>query len=392
VQQLLDSDLEVVVVKNFLFVPLLFDPSMATEIQAAQGSTGQQAAPGSPTGDDLLIVNGRHFIKTLSLLSLFKHFDNLYPDAYNHLRNVFLQKNLGFILNREEISLDNKLKTIVFQIMPHFIRREDRILGRKKPDNDELLALICEKIDIPGKYKQRIRRLSDPELTRKLLAHLDNLVVTVEPIRDGVIAAQNLRQWFYQAITERILQKEKDRLQQKLAQDEQLSKNHWQKAGVLLYLAEKGSLEIEGFGFSRIGKTREYLIYKRTGEYALKDYYGRFYLFPDCRVAISTAGRLRPIVLEKYKHPFLRRHTAGQDICLRHFTPPPAFTAAAAITALEEGVNTLFYGYNCRRRNGYHSLDRLPREERLVDFADYRIGPEHPEISSGQVEIKNAYA
>jgi hypothetical protein len=392
VQKLLDSDLEVVVVNNFLFVPLLFDPSMATEIQSAQGLTGQQAARGSPIGDDLLIVNGRHFIKTLSLLSLLEHFDNLHPGAYNHLRNVFLENNFGFILNREEISLDNKLKTIIFQIMPHFIRREDSILGRKKPDNDELLALISEKIDIPGKYKQRSRRLSDPELSRKLLAYLDDLVVTVEPIRDGVIAAQDLRQWFYQAITERILQKEKDRLKQKIAQEEQLSKNHRQQAGVLMYLAGKGSLEIEGFGFSRIGKTSDYLIYKRTGEYALKDFYGRPYLFPDCRVAISTAGRLSPIVLESYKHPFLRRHAARQGICLRHFTPPQAFTAADAITALEEGVNALFYGYNCRRRNGYHSLDRLPLEERLVDFEDYRIAPDHPKISSGQVEIKNAYA
>jgi hypothetical protein len=392
VQQLLDSDLEVVVDNNFLFVPLLFDPSVATEIQSAQGSTGQQAARGSPTGNDLLLVNGRHFIKTLSLLSLLEHFHNLHPDAYNHLRNVFLQENLGFILNSEEISIDNRLNTIVFQIMPYFIRREDSILGRKKPDNDELLALIWEKIDIPGKYKQRSRRLSDPELSRKLLAFLDDLVVTVEPIRDGVIAAQDLRQWFYQALTERILQKEKDRLQQKLAQDGQLSKNYWQKAVVLLYLAEKGSLELEGFGFSRMGKTSEYLIYKRTGAYALKDFYGRLYLFPDCRVAISTAGRLRPMVLEKYKHPFLRRHTARQDICLRHFAAPQAFTGAAAITALEEGVNALFYGYNCRSRNGYHSLDRLLQEERLVDFEDYRIGPEHPKISSGQVEIKNAYA
>jgi hypothetical protein len=391
VQQLLDSDLEVAVVNNFLYLPLWFDPSIAAEIQAAESSTAQQASRGSPAGDELLLVNGKYFIKTLSLPFLLDHFDNLQPDAYNHLREVFLKENLGFILDRDEISFDNNLNIIVFQIIPHFIRREDSILGGKKPGNEELLDLICKKIDLPGKYKQRRRRLSDPELLRKLLAYLDNLVVTVEPLRDGRIAAQDLRHWFYQALTGRILAKEKERLQQKMAQGEQLS-NTWQKEGVLLYLAETGALEIDGCGFSRIGKTREYLIYKRTGEYALKDYYGRFYLFPDCRVAISTAGHLKPRVLEKYKHPFLRRHRAGQDICLRHFTPPQSFTAAAAITALEEGVNALFYGYNCRRRNGYHSLDRLPREERLVDFEDYRIGPEHPKISSGQVEIKNAYA
>jgi hypothetical protein len=392
VQQLLDSNLEVVVVNNFIYVPLLFDPSIAAEIQTAETSTGQWAPRGSPLGNDLFLVHGKHFIKTLSLPSLLDHFEHLHPDAYKYLRDVFLKNNLGFTLNYQEISLDDKLETIVFQIMPHFIRREDSISGRKRPDNEELLNLICEKIDIPGKYKQRIRRLSDPELSRKLLTYLDNLVVKVDPIGDGRIAAQDLRQWFYHAITQRIVQKEKDRLQQKIVHGEQLSQPHWQKAGVLLYLAEKGSLEIDGFGFFRIGKTREYVIYKRTGEYCLKDYYGRLYLFPDCRVAISTAHRLKPVVLEKYKHPFLRRYTPGQDICLRHFTPPQSFTAAAAITALEEGVNALFYGYNCRRRNGYHSLDRLPQEERRVDFEDYRVGPDHPKIASWQVEIKNAYA
>ncbi|MFZ5450983.1 MAG: hypothetical protein ACOZF2_03780 [Thermodesulfobacteriota bacterium] len=390
-QQLLASDLELVVVNGFLFVPLLFDPSVAAEIEATHSLTDQGSARGSPPGDELLLVNGRHFIKTLSLPSLLEQFANLHPDAYRQLRDDFLNKRLGFVLNREEISLDEKLQTIVFEIMPHFLRRADRIWGRKKPGNEELLALICQKFYIPPKYKRLRERLDNPELLRKLLAYLDNLAVTVEPIREGRIRVQELRRWFYQAISAQILQKEKDRVRQKIARDEQLSKHQRQKGEVLLFLAAKGSLEIEGFGFFRIGKSGEYVIYKRTGEYALKDYYGRPYLFPDCRVAIATAGRLRPLVLEKYKHPFLRRHAPGQDICLQHFTPPPAFNATAAVTALNEGVNALFYGYNYRRRNGYHSLDRLPLEERLVDFEDYRIDPDHPKISSGQVEIKNAY-
>lgn len=390
-QQLLDSDLEVVVAANFLFLPLLFDPSLAGEIQAPKVSPGQEPARGSPLGDDLLAVGGRHFIKTLSLPSLLQHFEKLHPEAYNHLREVFLQKNLGFIGDREHISLDHKLETIVFQIIPHFLRRAGSIRRSKKPNSEELLDLICRKIDLPRNYYQRGRRLSDPEVLRKKVAYLENLGETAEPLREGIMAVQDLRQWFYQAITRRIVDQEKDRLQQMIDQREQFSQDHRRQAALLLYLAEKGSLEIEGFGFSRMGKNREYLIYRRTGEYALKDFYGRLYLFPDCRVAISTWG-LKPVVLEKYKHPFLRRHAAGQAICLRHFTPPSVFTAAHAITALEEGINALFYGYNCRRRNGYHSLDRLPRQECLVDFEDYRIGPDHPKISSGKLEIKNAYA
>jgi hypothetical protein len=392
VQQLFASNLELLVADNFLYLPLWFDPSLAAEIQASNCATGPNPARGSPNGADLLLVNGRHFIKALSLPALLEHFHSLHPDIYNRLREAFLQKNLISILDLDDIFLDNQLQTIVFQIMPHFIRRKGHNLKSKKWNNEELLDFIRQKIDIPPKYKKLKYRLADPELSRKLLAYLENIVVTREPLKEGSITAQDLRQWFYQAISAKILHKEKERLKHKIAQGEQLSQNHGQKTEVLLFLAAKGSLEIEGFGFSRIGPNGDYVIYKRTGEYALQDYYGRLYLFPDCRVAISTAGRLRPLVLEKYKHPFLRRHASKQEICLRHFAPPPAFTAAAAVTALEEGINALFYGYNRRRRNGYHSLDRLPLEERMVDFEDYRISPDHLKISSGQVEIKNAYS
>jgi hypothetical protein len=388
VQQLLDSDLEVVVASDFIFLPLLFDPSIATEIQTAKSSKGPPEARGSPQEDSLIVAGGRPFIKTLSLSSLLEHFENLHPDAYGQLRKVFLEKNLGAMADRDQIPLDNKLKTIVFQVMPHFLRREGRILGGGKRKSETLLDLICEKIDIPQKYYDQARMIFEPGLSRKMLTDLEKIEITVEQLGEGLIPVQDLRQWFYKAITQRIVEKEKDRLKKKIGGEQHL-KN--QLAAVLLYLAGKGSLEIDGFGFFRIGKTREYLIYKRTGEYVLKDFYGRLYLFPDCRVAVTTLGRLRPVVMEKYKHPFLRRHSSGQEICLTNFTPPPAFTARDAITVLEEGVNALFYGYNHRRRNGYHSLDRLPREERLVDFEDLRIAPGHPKISSGQVEIKNAY-
>jgi hypothetical protein len=387
VQQLLNSDLEVVVASDFIYLPLLFDPSIAAELQAANSSEAPPVARGSPEADNLVVAGGRHFIKTLRLSALLEHFENLHPDAYGQLRDGFLRDNLGSVSDKEEVSLDDKLETIVFQVMPHFIRREGRVWGEKRTKNEELLDLIWEKIDIPKKYYGLARMLFDPGLLRKMLTDLEKIEVTVEQPREGLIPVQDLRPWFHQALTKKIVEKEKDRLRQKIRERERHLEN--QQAAVLLYLAVKGSLEIDGFGFSRIGKTREYLIYKRTGEYALKDFYGRLYLFPDCRVAVTTLGRLTPVVMEKYKHPFLRRHSSGQEVCLGNFPPPPSFTAPGAIAALEQGVNALFYGYNYRRRNGYHSLDRLPREERLVDFEDLRIAPDHPKISSGQVEIKN---
>ena len=154
-------------------------------------------------------------------------------------------------------------------------------------------------------------------------------------------------------------------------------------------------------------------LHKHTGEYALKDFYGRPYLFPDCRIAVSTVVPLKPFVIERYKHPFLEGHDAGQPICLRHLSRSRVFTPANVINALEEGMNALLYGYNSRRRNGYHSLDRITRPVRTVDFdddimaadddepmirtrpmrsvhfEDYRISRDHPKIASGWVEITN---
>jgi hypothetical protein len=160
----------------------------------------------------------------------------------------------------------------------------------------------------------------------------------------------------------------------------------------LSYLSEKGALEIDGFGFNRLRSKNDYRIYKRTGVYALKDFYGRPYIFPDCRVAVSTAGRLRPFVIEHYKHPLLRRYGSGQEICLpKDFQPPAAFSAANVIQTLEAGISALYYGYNARRRNGYHSLDRI-HQERFLDFDDYRVPPDDPRIASGEVEVKNIFS
>ena len=170
-----------------------------------------------------------------------------------------------------------------------------------------------------------------------------------------------------------VIQSESERLRQIFHLREQFRQTKQEHVAILLYIAETGSLEIDDFGFLRKGFHNEYLVYKRTGEYVLKDYYGRSYLFPDCRVAVSTAGPFTPVVIEKYKHPFLFRHAAGQEICLQNFTPPNEFNADTAIRVLEEGITALLYSYDSRRRNGYHSLDPTREYIRTIEFVDYRI-------------------
>jgi len=40
---------------------------------------------------------------------------------------------------------------------------------------------------------------------------------------------------------------------------------------------------------------------------------------------------------------------------------------------LEEGINALLYGYDARRRNGYHSLDPTLYYVKTIEFEDYRV-------------------
>ena len=75
---------------------------------------------------------------------------------------------------------------------------------------------------------------------------------------------------------------------------------------------------------------------------------------------------------------------------LRHFTAPQEFSAANVIAALEEGLATLYYGYNPRLRNGYHSLDPAMQVRRSLDFMEYRIPSDHADVVSEKVEVTNA--
>jgi hypothetical protein len=88
---------------------------------------------------------------------------------------------------------------------------------------------------------------------------------------------------------------------------------------------------------------------------------------------VSTYSPFRPFVIEKYKHPFLLDHKSGQEICIKDFVPSNELSAKNIIRTLEEGLTALHYGYNGRRRNGYHSLDKMWVHIPTIDFEDYRI-------------------
>jgi hypothetical protein len=387
-RQLLDSKLELLVTGGCLYVPLRLDPSIAAELKSHPGGTASPGPAAGPPTPPLMVMAGRPYVQAMSLPSLAANYQRIHPEAYEELRRSCLGK-FPHTPMEEEISPDRKLRTIIFEILPYFIKmkkgKEPGKLGQA-----EVLEVIGRRIGMDPAYYRRAQKLYGPDSLRRRLHDLGEAPDPGGPPPEGLMAAGDLRAWLHRVLAGQIIDQEKDRLQRMLSEGASLA-THWQYIALQLYLADRGHLEIDGCGFFRLDRRREYLIYKRTGEYALKDYYGRIYRFPDCRVAVATSSWFKPVVLEKYKHPLLYGHEAGQEICIRQFTPATAFTAKNVIQALEEGLSALYHGYNRRRRNGYHSLDRITEHHRSVDFADYVIPEDDPRIISGELEVTNSY-
>jgi hypothetical protein len=397
--ELLDGDDELVLRSGFIYVPLLFDPAIAQEARA-------------PRRDDVLVeVDGRLFVRAIRAQSLVEAYEGLFPESYRAARNACLQR-YRLPLDPGTVPIGETLQTILFEIMPRFIGRR-RGLERKRLTKDELLDAIATTHEIPEPYYRDATRFLDTASLRRALDDLEQRDAQPGQPGDGPIRPAVLREWFWKALEARIIEREKGRIRDALEDRERFLEASRRHLATLLYVADRGAVEIDGFGFFRTGPADEYTVYKRTGEYVLKDFFGRLYLFPDCRVGVSTVAPLRPIVLDTYKHPFLEGHEAGQPICLRGYRPPTVFSASNVIDALQEGIAALLYGYSSRRRNGYHSLDRLrglpapveveeqgppghddypvhaTRHVRPIQFDDYRIPSDHPKLAAGEVAVTN---
>lgn len=371
-KQLFDSNMELVVESDFLYLPLLFDLDIEKEIQAVFGPGEKLETPKGIESKAVIKFDDKYFIKGFRVDSLVKNYEKIDPYSYQRLKDECL---LRYQLTREvdDISLDGTFKTILFQVMPHFVRKNKGV-DRKKLSDGEILDLIGQKINIPESYYQEANAFMDVAPLKEILEKIENQAPILESLENGLISGQNLRDWFCNAVHAKVLAEAQDRITTSLQMRKQFNRMKPEHIATLLYITDTGSMEIDGFGFIRKNPGRkEYHVYKRTGDYILKDYYGRSYLFPDCRVTVSTYSPFRPFVMEKYKHPFLLDHKPGQEICMKYSKPPDNLTARSIINALEEGLTALRYGYDCRRRNGYHSLDKLWVHIPTIDFEDYRI-------------------
>jgi len=368
VLQLLESDLELVVKSGFLYLPLLYDPAIAREIQ--YGPTPDGSAEHS------IEVAGKHFIKSVSIQSILTGMEGIDADYYGQVERECLRK-FPVSSTLEGISPDSKLMTLLLKVMPYFIRK-NKGFTRKRLHDEEFLDFLGDRIDIPQSFREQADRYLDSGPLLQRLNDLEKLEQKVEPLHDGPISVEVLGRWLHEALELQIVDQEIARLKKRLRDRERLTEAQRNHFCTLMYIAEKGALEIDGFGLYRIGSGDDYLVYKRTGEYILKDYYARSYLFPDCRVAVLTMRPFGPMVLEPYKHPFLRNCTSKQEICMKEFKSPDEFSANNIIRLLEEGINALLYGYDARRRNGYHSLDPTLHYVKTIEFEDYLINNDEP--------------
>ena len=381
------ADEQILVHRGQLYLPLLFDPEIHQELQGSHPLIQSNETFPFDALPLVLTVQDTLYVQAISAASLVDNFPHIFPADYNHRRQT-LREQYSLTADLYGVRLDPHLVTIVFHILPHFLRR-DGFQKRKPLKEEEILDLIRERLRIPHYFEQEARRFLDTQPLEEALRRLETASVTAQPPPAGLMPFSSLKAWWEEALMVRLLAEERRRLTTELEERERWAVAHVGRLAVLLYLAHKGSLELDGFGFTRLKKTSGYRIYKRTGPYALQDFYGRLYFFQDCRVAVTTLGRLRPVVVDHYKHPFLRRHGSGQAICTGPDNQNLFFSAKNAIRVLEEGINTLLYSYDTRRRRGYHRLDVLPGMMRLVEFEDYRIPADHPLIVSGEVEVKN---
>ncbi len=370
--QLLDSDLELVVESDFIYLPLLFDPEIEKETQVLLQTGKPLENSRQPEPKTIIKHKDRHFVKALSIQSLLDNYPAINSYSYRQLRNDCLRK---YQLTRDvdDIFFDGPLRTILFQVMPYFIKK-NRGLQRNKLNDEKILDLILEKVSIPARYFKEAKTFQDLGPLREIFKDLEDQQPIFKLPENGLYSGPELRDWLHNAVHAKVLANEHHRIAEALQIREQFSRAKPEHIAIMLYIADTGSIEIDDFGFTRNNSYKgEYFVYKRTRDYVLKDYYARSYLFPDCRVAVSTYTPFRPFVIEKYKHPFLLGHKAGQEICMRNFVPPNELTAQNVIRTIEEGLTAMRYGYDGRKRNGYHTLDKTWVHIPTIDFEDYRI-------------------
>ena len=383
-EKLFHSDIEFAIRAGYAYMPLLVDHEIEKEVHGNKEARFWNLASLFRTEhkiQNVIRIEGRHYVKTASLQSLLDNYEKVNRAGYE-IEKAKCLRQYEKDLEIKETIIDHKLETIVFKVMPYFIKK-NKALERKRMSDLEIVGIINKHVNVPPKYLEIAEDFKDTKSLRETIDKIENKEIAIPPEPEqGPISSEYLRDWFYKALEARILIEEKENLKNLLKQREELIDTNKGFIATLLYLKDNPSLEIDGFGF---GDTNLYKVYVHTGEYALKDFDGDIYLFPDCKVGVYISNLTSPLVFDKYKHPFLNDEDKDQFICIRHGSLSSNFTAENIINSLQTALNTIFYGYtNSGDFGGYNSLKNSM-------FQEYKISRDHPRIKSGEVEIKNDF-
>jgi hypothetical protein len=399
-EKMLKSGSDFVISSGYVYAPLLVDSEIDEALKAdfARKSTipkfrnlkslARTDERMNQVDENLLEYDGISYIKTTSLQSLVESYDKIHPALYDGLKKKCLEKYMPKSLH-VNLDLDPYLEEIVFKVMPFFISK-NKGLERKKFTEDEICRLVIEHEKIPADYVDKSEQFSDTKDLADTIKRLESNQASIDLPSDGKISAKSLRNWVYKALDAKIILEEKETMKGQLKEHQDLMEKNRNYIATLLYLKDKNELEIDGFGFFKDKKNKVnsggYWVYVHTGEYALKDFNGKLYLFGDCRVGVNTNQLDVPHVIDQYSHPFLRDYRMSyQSICIKDRNLSNTFSAGNLIRSLQTGLNTILYGYV--KSEGFHPYHRFEMDE----FKSHLVTRNHPKIKSGEVEIKNDF-
>lgn len=374
---------KILVLNGYLFLPLWFDPDIAAASTDSAILAWSPALGAAPPDNILWRYEGELFIRTVFL-----------PAVAGAAAALFHSQPLKADCPLPDLNnlIPSKLRVIIQEILPHFVRR--RVLWQRgNQESQSLWKWLARQVQGHRPQPQLVRHWQETaSLWRARLQKLQEQGRGLEPLPSGCYTGSQVLNWIQRQARAGVCQALAEQYQAALAILEAWLALEPEELLALAALVHQDQVEIDGFGWQKLPASGEYLVFKRTGAYLLEDYFRRPYLFPDCRVAVPTNGPFKPMVLERYKHPLLRGYRPRQWICLpESYQPAVEFSPAAVIQALEAGINALYFGYNPRQRNGYHSLDRYGRGVSDLDFEDLRLPPEHPLLQNGDLEVKNCY-
>jgi hypothetical protein len=371
VKKILGSIDEILIRDNFIYLPLLFDREIEKEIES---------------NEQVIKANEKFFVKAIGIGTIVKNFDKIYKGAYSSIEEGLCKK----IFSKEipAISTDKNyciLNALIFEVMPYFCPSFAHIRNEKEKKEAVISAIeeyqkrLGIKEEYIEEYRQRASELLDETEQANLLKKLEvNEKVTFP---EGIVKASSLENLLKEAVEIEIITKKKKELEESV---KAMKETNTRYLAAMLYLKDAGNFEFENFGFEK--QEDGYLTYVKLKEYALKDFDGRIYLFPPCRVGtyVTFSGEVsKPIVVDRYMHPFLEGYAQKKTICIVNFKLEGNTVGKRIISAIEQGISTLLYGYYSRNDfQGYHRLDG--------SFDEYRISEDDPRIKSGEITITNA--